>query len=67
MLVSEVTVLTASLLALRWDMTTDGGTGGYQDMRIYSVMCSMSTFCAFLLTVTIMVVPEHVCTCSPLH
>ena len=62
MLVSEAVVLTCSLLALRWGMAADGGQGAYEDMAVYSVMCSISTACAFTITVILVAVPEHVCT-----
>ena len=67
MLVCEATVLSCSLLALRWGMAADGGQGGYEDMALYSVMCSVSTFCAFMVTVAMVFVPEQVCALTACH
>lgn len=61
MLLCEATVFTCSILALKWEMTAYGGEGGYEDMALYSMMCSISTVAALLITVTLLIVPEHVC------
>lgn len=77
MLLCEVTAFTCSILALKWKMNATGVYDhdhtheeveeGYDDMALYSVMCSISTFCAVLITVTLLIVPEHVCTGHSLH
>ena len=48
-------------------MAADGGQGGYEDMALYSVMCSVSTFCAFMVTVAMVFVPEQVCALTACH
>ncbi|NJR43681.1 MAG: hypothetical protein HC767_14555 [Akkermansiaceae bacterium] len=60
MLLCEATVLICSILILKWDMTISQVTGSYDDMEMYSVMCSASTLCALAITITLLIVPEHV-------
>lgn len=60
MFVCKAVVLTCSLLILNWGMTADGGLSAYDDMKLYSVMCSISTFTAFGITMITLVVPEQV-------
>jgi hypothetical protein len=60
MLLCEAVGFTCSILIVKWDMTADGGQGGYADMAMHRAMCAASTLCALAITITLLVVPSHV-------
>jgi hypothetical protein len=67
MLLCEAAILVCSILLVKWDMVTDDGVEGYEDMEVYTVLCSVSTFLALSITLSLLLVPTHVRICSALH
>lgn len=62
MVTCEGTIFTCSLIILKTGMAEEGtGSNKYQDMQMYTVVCGVSTFLAFGITVVLLVVPEEVC------
>jgi hypothetical protein len=64
MLLCESVIFICSILVMVWDMATNVGMEGYEDMRMYTVLCSMSTFFALSMTLSLLLVPTHVRSCS---
>jgi hypothetical protein len=67
MFLCEAAVFICSVLLVKWDMVSDRGMAGYEDMEVYTVLCSVSTFLALAITLTLLLVPTHVRICSGLH
>jgi hypothetical protein len=64
MLACEATIFICSILIVVWDMTVSEDMADYEDMRAYTVLCSMSTFLALGTTLSLLLVPKHVRICS---
>lgn len=60
MLLCEATIFVCSILAVKWDMTARGSIEGFEDMAVYTVLCSISTFFALTVTLLLLLVPTHV-------
>jgi hypothetical protein len=60
MLVCEAAIFVCSILLVKWDMVSAGGMEGYEDMEVYTVLCSVSTFFALSVTLSLLLVPTHV-------
>jgi hypothetical protein len=67
MLVCEAATFTCSILMVVWNMTSSGGMEGYEDMAVYTVLCSVSTFFAITVTLSLLLVPTHVHSCTTGH
>jgi hypothetical protein len=65
MLLCEAAIFTCSTLMVVWNMASDEGMEGYQDMEVYTVLCSISTFFALAVTLSLLLVPTHVRSCTP--
>jgi hypothetical protein len=63
MFLCEAVIFICSILVVVWDMASNEGMEGYDDMPVYTVLCSISTFCALLLTISLLLVPHHVRSC----
>jgi hypothetical protein len=63
MLLCEVAIFICSILLVVWDMAREG-MEGYQDMAVYTVLCSISTFFALAITLSLLLVPTHVRSCT---
>jgi hypothetical protein len=59
MLLCEAAIFICSILMVEWDMTVNGDVG-YEDMKAYTVLCSISTFLALGTTLSLLLVPKHV-------
>jgi hypothetical protein len=64
MLLCEVAIFICSILLVVWDMASSEGMEGYQDMAVYTVLCSISTFFALAVTLSLLLVPTHVRSCT---
>jgi hypothetical protein len=64
MLVCETAVFICSILMVVWDIGSDGTIEGYEDMAVYTVPCSIATFFALIMTLSLLLVPTHVRSCS---
>jgi hypothetical protein len=62
MLLCESVIFICSILLVVWDMAADG-TGDFEDMEVYTFMCSVSTFFALAITLSLLLVPTHVRVC----
>jgi hypothetical protein len=60
MFLCEAVIFICSILMVVWDMVSTDGMEGYEDMPVYTVMCSISTFCALAMTLSMLLVPTHV-------
>jgi hypothetical protein len=60
MFLCEAVIFICSILMVVWDMVSTDGMEGYEDMPVYTVMCSISTFCALAVTLSMLLVPTHV-------
>jgi hypothetical protein len=60
MFICEAVVFICSILVVVWDMASNEGMEGYNDMHMYTVLCSISTFCALLQTLSLLLIPTHV-------
>jgi hypothetical protein len=60
----EAVVFTCSILVVVWDMASSHGLEGYDDMPAYTVLCSISTFLALAMTLSMLSVPAHVRSCT---
>ena len=62
MLVCETAIFVCSVLIIRWDMAEvgQGNLQAYHDMKVYTVMCSISTFAALAVTLSFFIVPTQV-------
>jgi hypothetical protein len=65
MLLCEAAIFTCSILMVVWNMASKEGMEGYQDMEVYTVLCSISTFFALAVTLSLLLVPTHVRSCTP--
>jgi hypothetical protein len=65
MLLCEAVIFTCSILMVVWDMASNEGMKGYQDMAVYTVLCSISTFFALAVTLSLLLIPTHVRSCTP--
>jgi hypothetical protein len=64
MFLCEAVVFTCSILMVVWDMASNEGMEGYDDMPAYTALCSISTFCALATTILMLLVPPHVRSCT---
>jgi hypothetical protein len=64
MLLCEAAIFICSILMVVWDMASSEGMEGYQDMAVYTVLCSISTFLALATTLSLLLVPTHVRSCT---
>jgi hypothetical protein len=64
MLLCEAAIFICSILMVIWDMASSEGMEGYQDMAVYIVLCSISTFLALATTLSLLLVPTHVRSCT---
>lgn len=62
MLLCEAVIFVCSILILKWDMEQP-----YQDMEVYTVMCSISTFTALAITLSFFIIPSHVRLLEQMH
>jgi hypothetical protein len=60
MFLCEAVIFICSILIVVWDMASSDGMEGYDDMPVYTVLCSISTFCALAVTLSMLLVPTHV-------
>jgi hypothetical protein len=60
MFLCEAAIFICSILLVKWDMVSDDGVEGYDDMEVYTVLCSVSTFFALSITLALLLVPTHV-------
>jgi hypothetical protein len=60
----EAVVFTCSILVVVWDMASSHGMESYEDMAAYTVLCSISTFLALAMTLSMLLVPAHVRGCT---
>jgi hypothetical protein len=60
MFLCEAMIFICSILIVVWDMVSTDGMEGYEDMPVYTVLCSISTFCALAMTLSMLLVPTHV-------
>jgi hypothetical protein len=67
MLVCEAAIFTCSVLMVVWNMSSSDGMEGYEDMTVYTVLCSISTFCALAITLSLLLIPTHVRSCTTEH
>jgi hypothetical protein len=67
MLVCEAAIFTCSILMVLWNMASNRGMVGYEDMAVYTVLCSISTLFAITVTLSLLLVPTHVRSCTTLH
>eukprot|EP00892_Ulva_mutabilis_P001521 jgi/Ulvmu1/1136/UM107_0009.1 len=58
MLLCEAAIFVGAVLISQKDMLAEAGTAAASDMRSYTILCSISTFCALLTTALLLVVPE---------
>lgn len=58
MLVCEATIFAMSILLVEYNMTAS--LEAYNDMEVYTVMCSMSTFAGLMITILLIAVPGKV-------
>jgi hypothetical protein len=64
MLFCEAATFICSILMVVWDMTSNRGMEGYEDMAVYTLLCSVSTFFAITVTLSLLLVPTHVRSCT---
>jgi hypothetical protein len=64
MLLCEAAIFISSTLMVVWDMASDEGMEGYQDMEVYTLLCSISTFFALAVTLSLLLVPTQVRSCT---
>jgi hypothetical protein len=60
MFLCESVIFICSILVVVWDMASSDGMEGYEDMPVYTVLCSISTFLALAMTLSMLLVPTHV-------
>jgi hypothetical protein len=64
MFLCEAVIFICSILVVEWDMASHEGMEGYEDMPAYTVLCSISTFLALAMTLSMLLVPTHVRSCT---
>jgi hypothetical protein len=64
MLLCEAAIFICSLLVVKWDMAAGESMEGFEDMAVYTVLCSISTLFALVVTLSLLFVPTQVRSCT---
>jgi hypothetical protein len=64
MFLCEATIFVCSVLVFHWDMASDGSIEGFEDMAVYTALCSISTFFALAVTLSLLLIPTQVRSCN---